>query len=250
MKRFSPGMPVIEMTGVRLAFGSTDILRGIDLTIHCGERVAIIGPSGSGKSSLIRCMNGLAQPQSGRIIVLGEDISSAVGLAECRQRTDMIFQSFNLYSQMTVLENVMLALRHVLKLPASTARQKALEHLAALEMDRFAARYPFELSGGQQQRVALARALAKGPDILLLDEPTSALDPELVRSVMAAIVEATAKGITTVTVTHELGFAREHADRLVFLCEGQIVEQGAPKAMIANPVSARLAAFLGASASS
>ncbi|MCS0497293.1 amino acid ABC transporter ATP-binding protein [Ancylobacter sp. MQZ15Z-1] len=248
MRQFAPGMPVIEMSGVHLALGAAEILRGIDLVVGCGERVAIIGPSGSGKSSLIRCMNALARPRAGRVTVLGEDLATPAGLKECRRRTDMIFQSFNLYSQMTVLENVMLAPRHLLGLPAAAARARALEHLAAMEMDGFAARYPFELSGGQQQRVALARALAKAPDILLLDEPTSALDPELVRSVMAAIVTATARGITTVTVTHEIGFAREHAHRLVFLCEGRVVEQGPPEDMLARPKSPRLAGFLKASA--
>ena len=239
-----PGLPIIELDAIGLSFGATTVLRDVDLTVCCGERVVIIGPSGSGKSTLIRCMNGLAAPQTGRVRVFGGDLAHAEALRTCRRHSDMIFQSFHLYANRTVLENVALAPIHVLGLPRHAAEAEAMRHLEAMEIDHLRSAYPFQLSGGQQQRVALARALAKSPDILLLDEPTAALDPELVGSVLLAIERATAKGMTTVTVTHELGFARRQAHRVIFMADGRIVEEGTPDALFAAPRTPRLAAFL------
>ena len=239
-----PGLPIIELAGVRLSFGATPVLHDVDLTVRCGERVVIIGPSGSGKSTLVRCINGLVRPQGGTVRVFGSDLAETETLRAVRRHSEMIFQGFNLYANRTVLDNVTLAPIHVLGLPRRAAEAEALRQLEAMEIAHLCAAYPFELSGGQQQRVALARALAKGPDILLLDEPTSALDPELVGSVLLAIERATERGMTTVTVTHELGFARRQAHRMIFMAEGRIVEEGAPEALLATPRTSRLAAFL------
>ncbi|MCW6511809.1 amino acid ABC transporter ATP-binding protein [Lichenifustis flavocetrariae] len=240
----SPGVPIIELDGVRLSYGTTAVLRDIDLTIRCGERVAVIGPSGSGKSTLIRCMNGLAVPQAGAVRVFGSDLRDDGALRYCRRHSEMIFQSFNLYAQRNVLDNVTLAPMKLLGLPRRVAEAAARQHLEAMEIAELAHAYPFELSGGQRQRVALARALAKGPDILLLDEPTSALDPERVQGVLQAIERATERGITTVTVTHELGFARRQASRVVFMEAGCIVEDVPVPQCLDAPRSTRLANFL------
>ena len=242
--QFTPGLPIIELQGVRLSYGDTPVLRGIDLTIRCGERVAVIGPSGSGKSTLVRCMNGLARPQDGTVRVFGRDLRDAAALRDCRRHSEMIFQSFNLYGQLRILENVTLAPIKLLGMPRAAAEAAARQHLAAMEVADLAEAFPFELSGGQRQRVALARALIKAPDILLLDEPTSALDPERVGGVLQAIERATQRGLTTVTVTHELGFARRQASRLIFMEDGRVVEDGPVDQTLAAPRSPRLARFL------
>lgn len=241
---YAAGLPIVEFSGVHLRLGDTEVLRGIDLTIGCGERVAIIGPSGSGKSSLLRCINGLVRPGAGAVRVFGEDISSPAALQSIRLRTEMIFQSFNLYSNRTALGNVMLAPERLLGMPRAAAEKLAREQLEAVGIGHLAHAYPFELSGGQQQRVALARAFAKSPELMLFDEPTSALDPELVQGVLGLIEAATTKGITTVTVTHELGFARRQAQRMLFMCEGRILEDGAPADLLDRPRNERLKALL------
>lgn len=241
---YPAGLPIIELEGVSLNLGGTEVLRCIDLSVRCGERLAIIGPSGSGKSTLLRCMNGLARPSTGVVRLFGEPIDGGASTKEARLRMETIFQSFNLYSNRTVLQNVMLVPTRLLGLPRDAAQRLAMEHLDAMGIADLAARYPFQLSGGQQQRVALARALAKSPEVLLLDEPTSALDPERVQSVLSLIAEVTHKGVTTVMVTHELGFARRQAHRMIFMCDGRIVEDGTPEQMLERPRSVRLNAFL------
>lgn len=236
--------PIAELREVRLSLGGVEVLRGIDLSIAKGEKIVLIGPSGSGKSSLIRCINGLNKPDSGQVHVFGHDIGKASHLRSARLRMEMIFQGLHLYSNRTVLENVTLAPMRLLGLSKTEAEELAFWQLDALEIAELADSYPFQLSGGQQQRVALARALAKSPDILLLDEPTSALDPELVQSVLSAIEKATDKGMTTVTVTHEIGFARRQAQRVIFICEGAIVEEGPPSDIFVQPKSLLLKSFL------
>ena len=242
--RLVHGLPIVELAGIELSLGGTQILDRIDLTVTCGERVVLIGPSGSGKSTILRCINGLARPDKGTIRLFGEPVDSAASLRQARLQMDTIFQSFNLYSHLTVLQNVMLAPHRLLGRPRSDAKATAHHHLGLLGVDDLARKYPRELSGGQAQRVALARALAKTPDILLLDEPTSALDPENVKGVLEAIELLTAKGITTICVTHELAFARRQAHRVLFVDGGQIHESGTPDEIFQAPRSDRLKRFL------
>lgn len=235
----------VELRDIRLSFGTTEVLRGVNLSISPGEKLVLLGPSGSGKSTLIRCVNGLEVPKSGTVSVMGKNIHcSDVALKDARMRTEMIFQDFNLYSNKTVLENVTFAPMHLLNISRKEADKLALSHLEELEVDHLVSSFPFQLSGGQQQRVAIARALAKSPDILLLDEPTSALDPELVQSVLGAIERISQNGLTIICVTHELGFARRLADRAVFMSDGIIVEQGVPDALFEQPATDRLRQFL------
>ncbi len=236
---------VVELRDVCLSFGTTDVLRKVNLNITKGEKLVLLGPSGSGKSTMIRCMNGLEKPKSGTVSIMGENIHrTAATLKQARMQTEMIFQGFNLYSNKTVLENVTFAPRHLLNMPHKEAENIAMSHLADLEVDHLVSSYPFQLSGGQQQRVAIARALAKSPDILLLDEPTSALDPELIHSVLSAIERISQNGLTIICVTHELGFARRLADKAVFMSDGIIVERGAPDILFSNPETDRLKNFL------
>lgn len=221
---------VLDIQGLHKSFGATEVLKGVDLTVADQELVFVIGPSGSGKSTLLRCCNRLEEPTQGRIIVDGQDITaSGVDLNQVRRGIGMVFQSFNLYPHMSALGNVTLALRKVLK----QSRAEAVEHgTAALAQVGLADRgdaYPGELSGGQQQRVAIARALALEPRVMLFDEPTSALDPELVGSVLKVMRDMRESGMTMVVVSHELQFAREAADRIVFMDAGEIVEQGSPQ---------------------
>ena len=230
---------------LKLRYGATEVLHGVDLTIAQGEKVVLLGPSGSGKSSLLRCFNGLEWPQAGSIEVLGMGLTpDEKRLRSMRLRMEMIFQSFNLYTNRTALQNVALAPRFLLGMSYRDAEVLALSKLDELGIADLADAYPFQLSGGQQQRVAIARALAKKPDILLLDEPTSALDPELVQSVLDTIEQVATVGLTVACVTHELGFARRLADRAVFMDGGLIVEQGPPEKLFAAPESPRLAQFL------
>lgn len=236
---------LLEIDGLRLRYGGFTALDDVSLTVRRGDRLVLIGPSGSGKSSLIRCLNGLERPEAGAIRLFGQDIlRDGRALRAARLRMGMIFQQFNLYSGRTALENVALAPRKLGGLSATAAQDRALETLDRVGMADFAERYPFQLSGGQQQRVAIARALAMEPEVLLLDEPTSALDPELVRGVLDLIAEIAAEGMTIVCATHEMGFARRVGDRILFLCDGRIVEAGAPAALFTAPDSPRLAAFL------
>ncbi len=238
--------PVLELRGVGKDFVGAPALRGVSLAVGEGELVALIGPSGSGKSTLIRCCNRLAEPDAGEIFFEGRPAPTAgADLALLRRRMGMVFQAFNLYPHLSALGNVALAPRHAAGLPAREAERLAREALDRVGLaDRADAR-PDELSGGQQQRVAIARALALKPRLLLLDEPTSALDPELVGSVLRVIQSLKRDGVAMLIATHEIGFAREAADRIVFLEEGRIAAEGPPETMLDRPENERLRAFLG-----
>jgi polar amino acid transport system ATP-binding protein len=238
-------MAILSIAGLRKSFGATEVLKGIDLSVRERELVFIIGPSGSGKSTLLRCINRLEEPSGGSVHFDGIEVTSrATDLNALRRSMGMVFQSFNLYPHMTALGNVTLALRKVLDKSREDA--DAIGHRALHEVglaDK-AASYPAELSGGQQQRVAIARALALGPRIVLFDEPTSALDPELVGSVLAVLRNLKANGMTMLVVSHELRFARDAADRIVFMDQGQIVEEGAPSAVLGAPREDRTRSFV------
>ncbi len=237
--------PLLELAGLRKSYGGLDVIKGVDLAVAPGELVFVIGPSGSGKSTLLRCCNRLEEPDGGAVIVDGENIlASGVDLNRVRQKIGMVFQAFNLYPHMTALGNVTLALRKVQGMARAPAEAKARDALAAVGLADKQAAYPNQLSGGQQQRVAIARALALEPKIVLFDEPTSALDPELVGSVLAVMRELKAGGMTMVVVSHELAFARDAADRVVFMDGGRIVEQGPPAAIFGNPREARTRDFV------
>lgn len=236
---------ILHIEGLRKSFGSVEVLKGVDLELSRKEMLFLIGPSGSGKSTLLRCCNRLEEPSSGLISFDGENILSAeTDVNRLRQKMGMVFQSFNLYPHMTALGNVTLALRKVLERPkreAEDAGRAALEQVGLVDK---ADAYPNELSGGQKQRVAIARALALEPTTLLMDEPTSSLDPELVGSVLKVIRELRASGMTMLIVSHEMAFAREAADRVLFMDAGEIVEQGDPESLFTKPREARTRAFL------
>jgi polar amino acid transport system ATP-binding protein len=236
---------VVEIKGVTKRFGETTALQGIDLTIEEGEFVSLIGPSGCGKSTLLRCINALEEIDAGTIVVDGEQASGrGVDLDGLRQEVGIVFQSFNLFPHMTVLENVTLAPRKVLKLPRGWAADQARELLSRIGLEEKADEYPDRLSGGQQQRVAIVRALAMRPRLLLLDEITSALDPELVSEVLNIVRELAAEGMTMLLATHEMGFAKEVASKVCFLDEGVIYEQGPPEQIFDNPLNQRTRNFL------
>ena len=245
------GEPLLEAHGLHKSFGGTRALAGVDLEVQAGEVVCIVGPSGCGKSTLLRCINWLQPPDSGSVRLAGARVSDGGGRARgqaalnrARTRIGMVFQQFNCWPHLSVLENVALAQRVVLKRPAAEAATRAREMLTRVGLaDKLAAR-PGQLSGGQQQRVAIARALAMEPMLMLLDEPTSALDPELVGDVLAVLRQLADDGLTMLVVTHELGFAAHVGNRLVFMDEGRIVEQGPPGELLANPQSERLQRFL------
>ncbi len=235
----------VEMRQVHKWFGDFHALRGIDLAVKTGERIVICGPSGSGKSTLIRCINRLEQHQGGEIFVEGEELTSDLRQIEkIRSEVGMVFQSFNLFSHLSVLDNLCLAPQYVRKLPRRQAEENAMRLLERVRIPDQAAKFPGQLSGGQQQRVAIARALSMNPRIMLFDEPTSALDPEMVKEVLEVMEELAGQGMTMLVVTHEMGFARAVADQVVFMDEGQIVEQGAPQEFFANPRHDRTRAFL------
>jgi polar amino acid transport system ATP-binding protein len=239
------GRPVLELAGLHKSYGGVDVLKGVDLAVAPGELVFLIGPSGSGKSTLLRCCNRLEEPDDGAVIVDGENIlAPGCDLNRVRQKIGMVFQAFNLYPHMTALGNVSLALRKVQGLAKEPAETKARAALARVGLAEKAGSYPAQLSGGQQQRVAIARALALEPKIVLFDEPTSALDPELVGSVLAVMRELKKGGMTMVVVSHELAFARDAADRVVFMDGGRIVEQGTPAAVFGAPREARTRDFV------
>jgi ABC-type polar amino acid transport system ATPase subunit len=237
---------VIEARGLHKHFGALHVLRGVDLLVSDRELVFVIGPSGSGKSTLLRCLNRLEQPDSGSIVVDGADLlDRRTDLNRARRRIGMVFQSFNLYPHMTALGNVTLALRKA----AGKSRDEA-ETLARAALDRVgladrADHRPAQLSGGQQQRVAIARAIALEPKVMLFDEPTSALDPELVGGVLAVMRELRESGMTMVVVSHEMGFARAAADRVVFMADGLVLEQGPPAQIFEAPLHARTRSFIG-----
>jgi len=235
---------VLEIRGLHKSFGHLEVLKGIDLDVAETELVFIIGPSGSGKSTLLRCCNRLEEPTSGAIRVDGEDLlAHGTDINVLRRRIGMVFQSFNLYPHMTALGNVTLALRKVLKNPRAEAEDIAHRALCRVGLDDKARAYPNELSGGQQQRVAIARALALEPKIMLFDEPTSALDPELVGSVLNVMRDMRAAGMTMMVVSHEMQFARAAADRVVFMDDGRIVEEGPPERIFEAPENQRVGEF-------
>ena len=235
----------LRIEGLHKSFGDLEVLRGIDLTVAQHEVVCLIGASGSGKSTLLRCINLLEPIDAGRVVVSGEEITAdGVKVDRIRRRIGIVFQSFNLFPHMTVLENVTLAPIRVLKIARKTAEAEAIELLTRFDLADKRDQLPDRLSGGQQQRVAIVRALAMKPDILLLDEVTSALDPELVAEVLNVIRELAHSGMTMVIATHEMGFARDIADRVCFLDEGTIIEQGPPAVILSDPVEARTRQFL------
>jgi len=238
-------MPILTISGLRKSFGTAEVLKGLDLTVSERELVFIVGPSGSGKSTLLRCINRLEEPTGGRIDFDGVEVTArGTDLNALRRSMGMVFQSFNLYPHMSALTNVTLALRKVLgksREEADAVGRRALEEVGLADK---AASYPAELSGGQQQRVAIARALALGPRIVLFDEPTSALDPELVGSVLAVMRNLKAGGMTMLVVSHELRFARDAADRVIFMDQGRIVEEGPPDVVLSAPREARTRSFV------
>lgn len=235
----------IELRGLHKSFGSNAVLRGIDLQVAEGEVICVIGPSGSGKSTLLRCINRLEEPTEGTIVIEGEDITHPdADLDDIRRRIGMVFQQFNLFPHLDVLGNLTIAQRRVLRRSKNEALVVALKMLDRVGLADRGDAYPAQLSGGQQQRVAIARSLCMGPDMMLFDEVTSALDPELVGEVLAVMRGLATEGMTMLVVTHEMGFARRVADRVVFMDEGLIVEQGAPAEVFGNPTHERTRRFL------
>jgi general L-amino acid transport system ATP-binding protein len=226
-------------------FGSVHVLRDIDLTVNRGERIVVCGPSGSGKSTLIRCVNALEEHQSGQIIVDGTELTSDIkNVDKIRSEVGMLFQHFNLFPHLTILENCTLAQIWVRKIPQAEAEETAMHFLTKVKIPEQANKYPGQLSGGQQQRVAIARSLCMKPRIMLFDEPTSALDPEMIKEVLDTMIELAEDGMTMMVVTHEMGFARQVANRVIFMDEGQIVEQNEPEEFFKNPKSDRTKLFL------
>jgi len=236
---------LIELTGVNKHFGLHHVLKDIDLQVPSGQKLVIIGPSGSGKSTLIRCINMLEKPSSGKVVVDGIDVTAhRAPIAKVRQQVAMVFQSFNLYPHKTVLENVTLAPIVVSGISKDEATESGLRYLERVGLSEKADKYPAQLSGGQQQRVAIARALNMHPKIMLFDEPTSALDPEMIQEVLEVIIGLAQGGITMLVVTHEMGFAREAADRVIFMDDGMILEDGTPEHFFENPQNDRTKLFL------
>jgi octopine/nopaline transport system ATP-binding protein len=252
----SPSVPAIEVRGLRKSFGPVEVLKGIDLTAHEGEVISILGASGSGKSTMLRCINMLETPDGGEIVVAGEKVAmkpAAHGksrvadrgqVQRIRSELGMVFQSFNLWSHKTVIENIVEAPIHVQKRSRAEAIEEAEALLAKVGIAEKRNHYPSHLSGGQQQRAAIARALAMRPKVMLFDEPTSALDPELVGEVLRVMRALAEEGRTMLVVTHEMGFARDVSSRVVFLHQGAIEEQGTPQDMFANPASERFRKFI------
>ena len=236
---------VIRISKMNKWFGNFHVLRDIDLSVAAGEKIVICGPSGSGKSTLIRCINRLEQHQEGDIEVQGIVLDgSQKNLDDIRSNVGMVFQQFNLFPHMTVLENCTLAPIWVKQTPKAEAEVQARQYLERVRIPDQADKYPGQLSGGQQQRVAIARALCMNPDIMLFDEPTSALDPEMIKEVLDVMVELAEDGMTMICVTHEMGFARQVADRVIFMDDGEIVEEDAPEAFFSNPQNERTKLFL------
>lgn len=236
---------MIQMTGVNKWFGAFHALEDINLTIAHGERVVVCGPSGSGKSTMIRCINGLERYQQGTIVVDGQPVSaSGERIEEVRRSVGMVFQSFNLFPHLTVLQNLTLAPIKLKRMRREEAEDLGMSLLRRVHIERYAYSKPEELSGGQQQRVAIARALAMTPRVMLFDEPTSALDPEMVKEVLDVMIDLATTGMTMICVTHEMGFARAVADRVVFMCDGCIVEQGRPNDFFTAPCTDRGRQFI------
>jgi general L-amino acid transport system ATP-binding protein len=237
--------PIVTVTGLNKWYGEFHVLRDINLDVGRGERIVICGPSGSGKSTLIRCMNALEEFQEGRIVVDGIELGPNLRrVDDVRREVGMVFQSFNLFPHLTVLENCTLAPIWVRHMPKKEAEATAMKYLERVRIPDKANKYPGQISGGQQQRVAIARALTMNPKIMLFDEPTSALDPEMVKEVLDTMVDLAREGMTMLVVTHEMGFAREVADRVVFMDAGQIIEANTPTKFFANPQHERTKLFL------
>lgn len=239
------GEPIITLSDVDKFFGDFQALKDINLVVGQQEVVVVIGPSGSGKSTMIRCINHLEEHTNGRIVVDGVELSGDIrNIQEIRRECGMVFQSFNLFPHMTVLENITLGPRQVRKKPKAEADEHAMELLTRVKIPEQANKFPGQLSGGQQQRVAIARALAMEPKVMLFDEPTSALDPEMIKEVLDAMQDLAESGMTMVVVTHEMGFARAVADRVVFMADGEIVEVGTPEHFFEDPKEDRTKLFL------
>ncbi len=239
------GKVMIELTGVDKFFGDFQALSDINMKVGEQEVLVVIGPSGSGKSTLIRCINRLERHDRGSIVVDGVELSDDIrNIQEIRRETGMVFQSFNLFPHLTVLENITLAPRNVRNIPKAEAEATAMELLERVKIPDQAQKFPGQLSGGQQQRVAIARSLAMKPKVILFDEPTSALDPEMIKEVLDTMKDLAEEGMTMICVTHEMGFAREVADRVVFMADGEIVEVGSPEHFFTNPQEERTKLFL------
>ena len=235
----------IHVENLKKSFGQLQVLKDINIDINEGEVVVVIGPSGSGKSTFLRCLNRLEEITAGTVIVNGENISDKkININKARENIGMVFQHFNLFPNMTVLQNIMLAPVELKKMTKEEARETGLKLLARVGLEEKADTYPQQLSGGQKQRVAIARALAMNPSIMLFDEPTSALDPEMVGEVLAVMQELAKGGMTMVVVTHEMGFAREVADRVIFMDGGYIIEEGTPDEVLKHPKQERTKSFL------
>jgi general L-amino acid transport system ATP-binding protein len=236
---------MIAMEGVHKWFGQFHVLKDINLTVHKGERIVICGPSGSGKSTLIRCINRLEEHQQGSIQVDGIELNQDLKhIEQIRREVGMVFQHFNLFPHLTVLENLTLAPIWVRKMPRAQAEEVAMQYLERVRIPEQAKKYPGQLSGGQQQRVAIARSLCMNPKVMLFDEPTSALDPEMIKEVLEVMIELARSGMTMLCVTHEMGFARTVANRVIFMDRGEIVEQNDPESFFNNPRSDRTKLFL------
>jgi polar amino acid transport system ATP-binding protein len=242
----APDQPIIRIEGIEKWYGSFRVLTGIDLAVRAGERIVVCGPSGSGKSTLIRCINRLESVQKGRIVVDGIDLTAGGHNIEAvRREVGMVFQQFNLFPHLTVLQNCTLAPMRTRGIGREEAEAIALKYLTRVRIPDQAHKYPSQLSGGQQQRVAIARALCMTPKIMLFDEPTSALDPEMVKEVLDTMVSLAEDGMTMLCVTQEMGFARSVADRVIFMADGQIVEQAPPQQFFSNPQNEKTRNFLG-----
>ncbi len=235
----------IQITGMNKWYGAFHVLKDINLTVNQGERIVVCGPSGSGKSTLIRCVNAMEEPHEGQIIVDGTELSSDLkNIDTIRSEVGMCFQHFNLFPHLSILENCTLAPIWVRKVPKKEAEETAMHFLEKVKIPEQADKYPGQLSGGQQQRVAIARSLCMQPRIMLFDEPTSALDPEMIKEVLDTMIELAEEGMTMICVTHEMGFARQVANRVIFMDAGQIVEQNEPEEFFNNPKSERTQLFL------
>ncbi|MEX4005002.1 amino acid ABC transporter ATP-binding protein [Paraburkholderia sp. EG285A] len=235
----------VKITAMNKYYGEFHVLKDINLEVRSGEKIVICGPSGSGKSTLIRCINRLEKYEAGRVVVLGHEMSgSGRAVDAIRSEAGMVFQHFNLFPHLTVLENCMLAPRHVRKVDRAEAQRRAMANLERVHIANQANKYPSQLSGGQQQRVAIARSLCMEPKIMLFDEPTSALDPEMISEVLEVMTDLAGQGMTMICVTHEMGFAKQVADRVIFMADGQIVEQSDPQKFFTNPQTARAQTFL------
>ena len=238
--------PIIRLKGVEKWYGNFQVLTDINLDVRAGERIVICGPSGSGKSTMIRCINRLEAIQKGQITVDGTDLTGdSVAIDTVRKEVGMVFQQFNLFPHMTILENCMLAPMRSRGITKAEAEERAMKYLTRVRIPDQAHKYPSQLSGGQQQRVAIARALCMTPKIMLFDEPTSALDPEMVKEVLDTMIGLAEDGMTMLCVTHEMGFARSVADRVIFMAEGKIVEQAPPQQFFSNPQNEKTRSFLG-----